>query len=128
MEIIQVVAAGIIGTVLSIAIKKQSPEISLLIGICTGVLIFIFVAGKLQTVLEVLKTMAERANISPKYMGIVLKVIGISYICEFGMQICKDAGESAIAGKIELAGKIIIMLVSAPVILAVVELILNMAK
>lgn len=126
MEIIQIVATGIIGAILSITLKKYNPEISSLIGIATGVIIFIFIAGRLSEVLNLLREMADTAGIDMTYLAIVLKVIGIAYIAEFGVQLCLDAGEGSIASKIELAGKVLIMVVSAPVLLALMDLVMNM--
>lgn len=126
MEIIQVVAAGMIGAVLSILLKKHSPEFSLLIGIVTGVLIFMMIADSLKDVLALLKEMADTAGINMAYLSIVMKVIGIAYIAEFGIQLCADAGEKSIASKIELAGKVLIMVISAPVLLALMNMVLHM--
>ena len=96
---------GIIGTILSITLKKQSPEFSLIVGIITGILIFIFISGQLSDVLAVIKGMADTAGINSAYLGIVIKIIGIAYIAEFGIQICQDAGAGSIASKIEMGGK-----------------------
>lgn len=65
--------------------------------------------------------MAERAHIHPLYLQILLKVMGIAYIAEFGAQICRDAGEGTIAGKIEFAGKIFIVILAVPLISQVLE-------
>lgn len=126
MEMIQVVAVGMIGAVLSLILKKQSPEFSLLVGIATGILIFLMIASELGQVLSMLKELAETAGINLAYLGIVMKVIGIAYIAEFGIQLCQDAGEKSIAAKIELAGKVVIMMVSAPVLLALMDLVIHM--
>lgn len=126
MEILQITAVGIIGTILSITLKKQSPEFSLIVGIITGILIFIFISSKLTDVLAVIKSMADTAGINSAYLGIVIKIIGIAYIAEFGMQICQDAGASSVASKIELGGKVLIMLVATPVILALMDMVINM--
>ena len=126
MDISKVVAVGIVGAILSLTLKKTSPEFSILIAIITGILIFMFVTNSILQVINLLKAMAETANVNITYLKIILKAISIAYISEFGVQICIDAGEKTIASKIELAGKILIMLVSAPIILALMDLVLNM--
>ncbi len=126
MDIIKIVFIGITGVFLSAAIKKDSPQFSLLIGLATGVCIIFLIAGYLKDIFDIFKGMSSFAGIDSAYLGIVLKVIAIAYICEFGIALCKDAGEQSIAGKIELSGKILIMAVSAPVILALMELILGL--
>lgn len=125
MEIVQIVGIGIIATILAVLLKQEKPEISLQISIVTGLLIFIFVISKLSYVVRVLSNLAQRIDIDFIYFSTILKIIGIAYIAEFGAQISRDAGEETIASKIELAGKIIIMALSVPILLAVLDLILK---
>lgn len=123
MEIAQIVGIGLVGTILSVTLKKQSPEFSLMVSIVTGIIIFIFICSRLGQVILILKQMADEAGVNTAYLGIVLKIIGISYIAQFGVQLCTDAGESSIASKIELAGKVLIMVVSIPIMLALLEMV-----
>lgn len=126
MNIAQIVVIGLVGTILCIMIKEQRPEISLLIAVATGVLIFISVCDKLKILLLLLEETAQKAGVSEGYFAIVLKVIGISYLAQFGIQLCMDAGQSSVAGKIELAGKIMIMVISAPVLLSLLDVVMNL--
>lgn len=73
-----------------------------------------------------LQTIAQNANINMVYVQTILKIIGIAYIAEFGAQIAKDAGQGAIASKIELAGKILIMVIAIPILTSIIEMILSM--
>ena len=127
MEMAQIVAAGLAGALLAITVKKQFPEMGILIAIVTGILIFLFLADKLLAVIQYLRDMAQKAGLDESYLLIVLKVIGIAYIAEFGVQVCKDAGEGAIASKIELGGKVLIMIASAPVLATLLDVVLKMA-
>ena len=127
MNMAQIVATGLIGTVLCVLLKKQSPEISLLIAVATGVFIFISLCVKLGILLTLLEETAQKAGVSEGYFAIVLKVTGIAYLAQFGMQLCIDAGETSIAGKIELAGKIMMMIVSAPVLLSLLDVVMGLA-
>ena len=70
-----------------------------------------------------MNNLSENANLNERYMVIILKILGIAYIAQFGMEMCKDAGENAIASKIEIAGKALIMTVSIPIITGVAEII-----
>ncbi|WP_053957120.1 stage III sporulation protein AD [Inediibacterium massiliense] len=126
MEIFKIVALGIIATVLTIVLKNQKPEISIQISIATGIIIFIFIATKLASVLEVLNMFAKKINMDVVYITTILKIVGIAYVAEFGAQVCKDAGETTIASKIELAGKILIMVLSIPILLALFDLIVQL--
>lgn len=126
MEIFKIVGLGIIATILTVILKNQRPEISLQISIITGIAIFIFVVTKLASVLEVLNMFAKKINMDLVYITTIFKIVGIAYVSEFGAQVCRDAGEGAIASKIEFAGKILIMVLAIPILIAVFNLILEL--
>lgn len=121
MEIIQIVGVGLVTTILVMVIKQHKPEMAVQLTILFGVLILLFMMDKIAGVVGVLRELASRVNISSTYITIIFKIIGIAYIAEFGAQICKDAGEGVIATKIELAAKILIMLIALPVMIAIME-------
>ena len=74
---------------------------------------------------DFLEEYAARADIRPMYFTAVLKITGIAYITEFGAEICRDAGEGAIAAKVEMAGKVIIVALAIPVISSLIDLVLR---
>ena len=122
MEILQIVAIGLVGTILSVALKKESGQFSLFIGLATGIVIFFFLVDYLERVLYVLSQMTENTGINRGYFNIIIKIIGISYIARFGAELSKDAGEGAISTKIDLAGKILIAVSAIPIIMALIEM------
>jgi stage III sporulation protein AD len=73
-----------------------------------------------------LERLALRANINMMYVETILKIIGIAYIAEFGAQITKDAGQGAIAAKIEMAGKVLIMIMAIPILTVIIETIIEL--
>ncbi len=121
----QILVMGIIGTLLASILKQHQNQIHILMAIVTGVLIFLSICPTLQNLINILKATATQAGISDGYFGVVLKVIAVAYLAQFGSQICKDAGESAIAMKVELAGKVFIMANSAPILMNVLDMVLN---
>ncbi len=123
MEIIQIVALSIIAVILAALIKQHRPEIALQLSIVTGLIIFLVIIVKLASALEELQRFVGRIDIDTSYISTIFKIVGIAYIAEFGAQVCKDAGESSIASKIELAGKIIILMLAIPILMALMELI-----
>ena len=125
MEIFQIVAIGIIAAILSVLIKNKKPEIGMYIGLVAGIIIFLFMVPRIQSVIEILGRLSNRINIDSIYLSIVLKIVGIAYIAEFGAQICRDAGEGVIASKIEFAGKILIMVMAVPILVSLMDLIIN---
>ncbi|OPX43446.1 stage III sporulation protein AC/AD protein family protein [Ruminiclostridium hungatei] len=126
MDILQIVCIGIVAVVLSVTIKQQKPEIALQVSIATGLLIFILIVVKLTSVIEFIKTFSRKADIDAAYIGILLKIVGIAYIAEFGAEVCKDAGESSIASKIELAGKVTIVILAVPIISSLLDLVVKL--
>ncbi|HEY5583948.1 MAG TPA: stage III sporulation protein AD [Ruminiclostridium sp.] len=126
MDILQIVCIGIIAVVLSSILKAQRPEIALQVSIATGLLIFIIIVVKLSAVISFVQAFSKRADIDPTYITILLKIVGIAYIAEFGAEVCKDAGESSVASKIELAGKVTIMILAVPIISSLLDLVVNL--
>ena len=126
MDITKVIALGLIGTIFSVLLKKENPQIAMLTAAATGILIFLMLCSPLGELISLLKQMAERAGVGEGYFGIVLKVIGIAYLTQFGAQLCADAGESAIAAKIELAGKVLMMAAAAPVLTGLLETVIEL--
>lgn len=125
MEIIQIVGIGLMATVFAVLLRQERPEMALQVSIVAGTIIFLLVLNKISSTLTVLQNMAARANIDFLYLNTILKIIGIAYVAEFGAQICKDAGSSSIAAKIEFAAKILILFLSIPIVMAVLELLLK---
>ncbi|MCR3922164.1 MAG: stage III sporulation protein AD [Firmicutes bacterium] len=125
MEIIQIVAFALVATFLAMVVRETKPFYAMMIAAVAGVIIFLRVAVYLSSVLNLLMDMTLRANISLVYLNTLLKILGIAYIAEFGSQICRDAGESVIAGKVEFAGKLLILVMAMPLLVAVLETILK---
>lgn len=123
MTIFKIVGFGIIAVSLIIILKNQKPEIALICVIASSVIMLTLVFDELKSVINLINSLIENSSIDSFYIKIILKVIGISYIVEFGRDICKDAGESAIANKIEMAGKVIIVSLSIPIIASLVDIV-----
>lgn len=126
MDIVRIVAIGVSAAIISLVIKQTSPAFSLIVGIAAGLLILIILLPDITSVLNFLQSMTDRINVDIPYAGVLLKVIGIAYLAEFGAQICQDAGESAIASKIEFGGKIMILAISSPIIFALLDKVFSM--
>ncbi|MBO8170356.1 MAG: stage III sporulation protein AD [Bacillaceae bacterium] len=126
MEIIQIVGLGLVATILTLVIKEQKPMFAFLLATFTGVMIFLFLIGKIAEVIRVLERLATQAGLNLVYLETILKIIGIAYIAEFGAQITRDAGQGAIASKIELAGKILILVMAIPIITVIIETVIRL--
>lgn len=121
MDIIKIAALGLAATLLGIMLKGQKKEYELFISMGACLCIFYFIVTKLEIVLSVLNQMQDYVKIDAGYVGILLKMIGITYVSEFSANLCKDAGYQAVAGQIEMFGKLSILAISMPVLLVLLE-------
>jgi len=125
VEIFQIVGLGVVATIIAIVLKAHRPEIAIQISLLTGIIILTVLLGKIAAVVDLLNSYAQKVNIDLIYFSTLLKIIGIAYIAEFGAEVCRDAGEGAIASKVELAGKVIIILLAVPIITSLLDLIIS---
>lgn len=125
MDIVHIVLIGIVSSLLYILLKDIQPTIAYLLLLVTSIFILILVIKQIQVIIQLLKYLGDKASIQSIYVDTILKIIGIAYITELGSSITKDAGLNSIASKIELSGKIFILLMAIPIITAVVETILQ---
>lgn len=123
MNIFKIVGFGIISVSLIIILKNQKPEMALMCVVTASIIMLLFIVDELTSVIELLNRLIENSSIDINFLKIILKVVGISYIVEFGKNICNDAGESSIANKIEIAGKVIIVSLSIPIITSLLEIV-----
>lgn len=126
MDVLQIVALGLTATVLIVVVKSQRPDLAVLLSVAAGAIIFLLVLGKIGSIIDVIKDLSSQAGISMVYLGTILKIVGIAYIAEFGSQICRDAGEGAVASKIEFAAKVLIMVLAVPIVVAVLQSLLKL--
>lgn len=126
MGIIPIIGIGLIGTLIAVILKEYKPEFKIYISIICGIIIFFLVASNLKSFIDLITNLSNRLNMSNEFLLILLKITGISILTEFAISICKDSGESAIASKIDLGGKITIIGVSIPIISALLETLLNL--
>lgn len=122
----QITGIGLIATFLILILKEQKPAFAFSVTVIVGAVIFIFLIDQIQEIFQLLNKLAVDANINIVYVETILKIIGIAYIAEFGAQITKDAGQGAIASKIELAGKIIIIGLAIPILKVIIETVLSL--
>ncbi len=123
MDIVKIGLLALAGVLFGLQFRSGRQEYSLYIGICTSLLIFAYAARYLIQVKDRLKGLEVYFSSGSQYFGILFKVVGITYLCEFCAGICRDAGYQSVAAQIELFGKIAILFAGLPVLLALVEII-----
>lgn len=119
----QITAAGIGTAILTIWLRQIKPEYATYLSLAAGVFIFTAIITKMETVTEIFNQIEEYIGISPYYMKLLLKMLGITYLAELAADICKDAGCAAISHQIEIYGKLVILAVSMPIVLSLFELV-----
>lgn len=125
MEVVKIVMIGITGVLLALFLKESKPEYSIYLSFAVGICILGYAVEKLSYLFESIKKIQEFLPVDEKYVLVLLKMTGATYIGQFSSSICKDAGYAAIAGQIELFVKLYLMVLSLPVLLALVETIHN---
>ena len=120
-EIIKVAFLGIAGVLIAVQFKGTKSEYSVYIGLAISILIFAFCMRRVETITVHFLKLQSLLNGAEEYLSILLRVIGITYICEFSANICKDAGYQSIAGQIEVLGKLSVMFAGIPILFAVIN-------
>ena len=125
MEIVKIIGIGLMALIVIIILKQYKSEFAVYASIIAGLLILTLSLTQISGVINLLKDISSKANISSQFLGIILKITGIAILTEFAVSICQDSGESAIASKIDIGGKVIIITISLPIISSLLETILK---
>ncbi len=119
----QIIGIALCSTMLCLVLRKNNPEYATAVAILTTVLILGMVVSTIHEVILHVRNLAIAGGVNLSYLETVFKVISIAYLCEYCCAVLEDAGETAIAKKVELAGKVIIFCISLPVIESLFRLI-----
>ncbi len=125
MEIIKIIGIALIALIIIILLRQYKPEFAIYISLLTGTLILMLVMDKLTGIISLLQSLQQKASINSTFIALLIKITGIAFLSEFAVSICKDSGEGAIASKIEIGSKIIIVSMSIPIISALLEIIIK---
>lgn len=121
MTVITIGIVGIIAVLLAVQFKGVKSEYGTYLAAAAGCFIFFYGVSKLESIMDAMKQLQEFIHINRVYLTTLLKMVGITYIAEFASGICKDAGYGAIGSQIEIFGKLSILAVSMPILLALME-------
>lgn len=125
MEIIKIIGIALIALIIIIMLKQYRPEYAIFISILTGILILFLVMDKLSGIINLIQSVQDKFSVNTQFIALLIKITGIAFLSEFAVSICKDSGEGAIASKIELGSKIIIISMSIPIISSLLEVIIK---
>lgn len=125
MDILKVVAFALVVLFFYMFLKEHKQSIAVNILIVAGIMIFIFMVPKISEVLGFIRGIATDSGVDIVYIEIVMKILGISYLASFCAELCKDAGAGSLATKVEFSGKIMILILAIPILMAVLNSILK---
>lgn len=120
---IKVGLIGITSAFLALFLQKDKKELSVLIGVCAGGVIFSYILAEVSLAIGFIDELTMRLPVDKEYLFLLFKLLGITYVAEFSANICKDAGALTIAGQIELFAKLAILILSIPSLKGIIEMI-----
>lgn len=124
-DVIKIIGIGLLALIIIVILKQYKPEFAIYVSMIAGVLILVLAIQKLTGIINLLQSLANKTYINKSFLSILLKITGIAFITEFAVSICSDAGEKAIASKIEIGSKVIIIEMSIPIITSLLELVIE---
>ncbi len=125
MEIVKIIGIGLIALIIIIIVKQYRPEFTIYVSLIAGALILMLVFDKISEVINLLTSLSNKTAINNQFLILLIKITGIAFLTEFAVSICKDAGETAIASKMDMGGKVIIISMSIPIIASLLETVIQ---
>jgi len=122
---VQFVGIALASVVLISVLRRERSEFAVLLALAAGAVLFLLILPQLAQTLRLIDELAVLAKVRLLYIDVVLRVIGIAYLAEFAAQVARDAGEGALAQKVELGGKVLILVLAVPIVGALVHLVLG---
>ena len=125
MDIVKIIGIGLIALIIIVILKQYRPEFVIYVSLIAGALILLMVIDKIGSIIDLLTTLSNKTAINNEFLILLIKITGIAFLTEFAVSICKDTGESAIASKVDMGGKVIIVSMSIPIISSLLEKIIE---
>ncbi len=126
VDLIKILAVGLVTVFASVIVKQFKPEIAMLITIAGSILIIVMAVDSIKSVISSFYHIFQTTGVETTLLTPLLKIIAIGYIAEFGANICADAGASSVGDKILFCAKLIILVISLPIITTVVDMIVGL--
>ena len=125
MDIFKIIGIGLAGGVLTMTVRHLRPEYGVLTGLITVAVMLSFTLDAIYPAISQISEITDRTGLDAKYVAAVVKVVGIAYVSQFGSEVLRDSGENAIASKVELAGKVVILGLTLPIVKEFLEVCIN---
>ena len=125
MDIIKIIGIGLISLIIIIIVKQYRPEFVIYVSIIAGAIILMLIMDKVSSRINLLTALSNKTVVNNEFLTLLIKITGIAFLTEFSVSLCKDSGETAIANKIDIGGKVIIISMSIPIIASLLETIIK---
>ena len=125
MDIIKIIGIGLISLIIIIIVKQYRPEFVIYVSIIAGAIILMLIMDKVSSIINLLTALSNKTVVNNEFLTLLIKITGIAFLMEFSVSLCKDSGETAIANKIDIGGKVIIISMSIPIIASLLETIIK---
>lgn len=125
MDIIKIIGIGLISLIIIIIVKQYRPEFVIYVSIIAGAIILMLIMDKVSSIINLLTALSNKTVVNNEFLTLLIKITGIAFLTEFSVSLCKDSGETAIANKIDIGGKVIIISMSIPIIASLLETIIK---
>ncbi len=121
MDVVKIIGVGLIALIIIMVIKQYRPEFTVYVSLIAGAMILMLVMSKISAIIDLLTSLSNKTAINNEFLVLLIKITGIAFLTEFAVSICKDSGETAIASKMDMGGKVIIISMSIPIIASLLE-------
>lgn len=125
MLIFKIITIAIIVTISSLVLKQSRPDIAMLISVAGGILILLMLFNQFSSIFKWINNLAAKTGIDNSVFSPIFKIIGIGYLAEFSASVCEDAGNKSMANKVILSAKIIILVLSLPILNSLIDTIVS---
>lgn len=125
MEIIKIIGIGLVALILIIILKQYKPEFAIYVSLLAGALILALIFSKISGIIEIINNLTNKISIHKEFVTLLIKITGIAILTEFAVSICKDSGETAIASKVDMGGKVIMVSMTIPIMAGLLETLLK---
>jgi len=123
MDIIKIIGVAFVTAITSALLKNTKPELSFAVTVTGVIVILLFLVDSMQNTFALFQSLAQLTGVENGLLKILLKIVGVGYLTEFGASILTDFGSGAVANKVELAGKITILLLALPILESLLQLV-----
>jgi stage III sporulation protein AD len=117
---------ALVAVVALVVLRTARPELATILALAVTAAIFAAILPEIIRIVQLLRDLANQGGVAPDYLGTVLRIVGVAYLTEFGAQVARDAGEGAVASKVELGGKVLVLTMALPILLGILQLVVHL--